>query len=395
MKAGCNVVAICDTNASCVNRAAKEHPGAKTYRDYRKLLETEKGIDAVVVATPDHHHFPASMMAIKLGKHVYCEKPLTHSVWEARQVAIAAAEAKVATQMGTQGHASEPIRLLAEWVGAGVIGAVKEVHIWTDRPAGWWPQGVDRPAGEDPVPANLDWDLWIGPAPMRPYKAGVYEPFKWRGWWDFGTGALGDIGCHAMDLPWFALKLTGPTAVEATSVGGTKETGPLWCDITYDFPANGARGPLKLFWYDGRNAKTPKDSPAYKSIAKLRELAGVGPESKFENGHLYIGDKGTIYIGGGAPRLVPESKMKDFERPPKTLPRNTLGHHGEWLAACCGQGTAGSNFAYAGPLAEAVLMGNLAVRLGKRIEWDAANLKATNAPEADAIVKREYRKGWV
>jgi len=407
VNAGCNVVALCDVDANHLANAAKAHPKAKTYADYRKMLEEQKDIEAVVVATPDHHHFPASMMAIKLGKHVYCEKPLTHSVWEARQIAQAAKQAGVATQMGTQAHASEAIRLLVEWIQAGAIGAVKEVHIWTDRAANnWWPQGVDRPDGQDPVPASLDWDLWIGPAPLRPYKSkwtdgpfkgrDIYHPFVWRGWWDFGTCALGDIGCHALDWAWWSLNLTAPTSVEAVSSEIKKESGPLWSNVAYQFPANGARPALKLFWYDGRCKTTPKDSRQWKEMAMLHELAQLGDRELPENGQLYVGDKGMILSTGAesGPRLTPESRMKDFKRPDKTLPRNPLGHHGEWLAACKGGQPAGSNFAYAGPLAEAVLLGNVALRFGKKIEWDSANLKAANAPEADALIRTPYRKGW-
>ncbi len=394
VKVGCNVVGLCDTDAGRLAGAARKHPGAKTYSDYRQMLDKQKDIEAVVVATPDHHHFHASMMAVKLGKHVYCEKPLTHSVWEARQLTQAARQAKVATQLGTQGHSNEPIRLLAEWLAAGVIGAVREVHIWTDRPAGWWPQGLDRPAGEDPIPASLNWDVWIGPAPMRPFKSGVYHDFKWRGWWDFGTCALGDIGCHALDLPWFALKLTAPTHIEATSFGGKPECGPLWSDIAYQFPANGARPALKLCWYDGRNRNTPNDSPAWKSMLPLRDRLGLAADARLpENGQLYVGEKGNIHVGEGGPRLVPEIKMKDFVRPEKTLPRS-IGHHAEWLAACRGGPAPGSNWDFSGPLSEAVLAGNLAIRLAKPIDWDGPNIKATNAPEAAPLIRREYRQGW-
>jgi predicted dehydrogenase len=394
-KAGANVVGLCDIDGHALANAAKKHPEAKTYRDYRKMLEEmNKDIEAVTVGTPDHHHFPASMMAIKLGKHVYCEKPLTHSVWEARQLAEAARKAGVATQMGTQGHAGEPIRLLTEWIAAGAIGQVREVHIWTDRPAGWWPQGVDRPKETPECPAHIDWELWLGPAPQRPYHP-AYHPFKWRGWWDFGTGALGDIGCHAMDLPWTALKLTAPTSVMAYSTGNKPETGPLWSDIVYEFPARPGMSAVKLWWYDGRNKKTGGGSSEYKAIAMLKELAGVEEKAELpEGGQIFIGDNGTIHLSGGGPRLVPESRMKDFVRPEKTLPRNTLGHHGEWLEACRGGKAAGSNFDYAGPLAEAVLLGNISIRLGKKIEWDSKNLKATNAPEAEGLIRREYRKGW-
>lgn len=404
-KAGCNVVALCDIDTNHLAKAAKTHPGAKTYSDYRKLFEQHTEFDAVVVATPDHHHFPASMMALKLGKHVYCEKPLTHTVWEARQLMLAARQAKVATQMGTQGHAGEPIRLLSEWIAAGVIGAVREVHIWTDRGTpSWWPQGMERPQGSDPVPSSLNWDAWLGPAPQRPfvdkwvsgpYKGrNVYHPFVWRGWWDFGTGALGDIACHSFDLPFYALKLTAPTTVQAFSHGATREAAPLWSDIIYHFPAVGDRPAVKMTWYDGRNRGTPKGAAEYKSIALLAELAELDPKSELaDNGQLYIGDKGKILITGGGPRLVPESRMKDFVRPEKSIPRS-IGHHAEWIEACKGGKPAGANFDFAGPVAEAVLLGNISLRLGKKLEWDSAGLKCTNAPEADALIRKEYRKGW-
>lgn len=389
----CNVVALCDVDAHRLADAAKRHPGAKTYADYRKMLE-QKDIEAVVVSTPDHHHFLASMIALRLGKHVYCQKPLTHLVWEARELAREAARHKVATQMGTQGHATEGVRLLVEWLAAGVIGDVQEIHIWTDRPAGWWPQGVERPSGADPVPEGLDWDLWIGPAPMRPFKRDVYHPFKWRGWWDFGTGALGDIGCHALDWPWWALNLTAPSSVEAIQHGQTSETGPLWSDITYQFPANGTRPGLKLTWYDGRNQETPKDSPQWKSMKMLHELAELGDRPMPVGGQLYIGTKGKMLVQSAGPRLVPESRMADFKRPEATLARNPHGHYGEWLKACAEGTPTGSNFAYAGPLAEAVLLGNVALRTGKRVEWDSANLRITSDAAANALLRREYRKGW-
>jgi predicted dehydrogenase len=229
---------------------------------------------------------------------------------------------------------------------------------------------------------------------MRPFKRDIYHGFKWRGWWDFGTGALGDIGCHSIDWPWWALKLTAPTSVEASCYGAKPETGPLWSNVTYQFPANGDRSAIKLCWYDGRNRNTPKNANEWKALATLHDLAELGDRGIPEGGQLYIGDKGKILVIGDSPRLVPESRMKDFKRPDKVLPRNPLGHHGEWLAACQGGKPAGSNFAYAGPLAEAVLLGNVALRLGKKISWDSPNLKATNAPEADALIRRQYRKGW-
>ena len=408
-----DIVALCDVDSNSLATAAKTHPEARTFRDYRRMFdEMADGIDAVLVATPDHHHFPASMRAIKLGKHVYCEKPLTHSVWEARELAKAAREKKVATQMGTQGHSGEGIRLLTEWIAAGAIGTVREVHIWTDRPAGWWPQGVDRPEGEDPAPKSLDWDLWLGPAPHRPFKARhpeglklnadrreAYHPFVWRGWWDFGTGALGDIGSHSFDLPFTALKLAAPTSVEAVTVSDRhKETGPLFSDIVFNFPTSNQNTPVKITWYDGRNRNTPTDSPAYAMIKQMRELAELSEDARWpEGGQLYIGDKGKILVSGAsrAPRLVPESRMKDFNRPAKTVPRS-IGHHKEWLTAILDPSAPrpGANFDYAGPLAEAVLLGNISLRLDKKINWDPAGLKATNAPEAASLIRREYRKGW-
>jgi hypothetical protein len=319
----------------------------------------------------------------------------------------------VATQIGTQGHATEGHRLVVEWIQAGVIGNVKEVYIWTDRPRGWWPQAFERPAGEDPVPANLDWDLWLGAAPYRPYLnkhqdgpfkgKEVYCPFVWRGWWDFGTGALGDIGCHAFDVPFWALQLGAPTSVEAVCTGGNYETGPAWSDITYQFPARGGQGPVKLTWYDGRNQTTPKDAPEYAAMRKIRELAEMPADQELPvGGQLYIGDQGKMAYIASAPRLLPESRMKGFTPPPKTLPRAigagtpaaSYAHHAEFLAACAHGTRTLDNFDYAGPMTEAVLLGNLAVRLGTKVDWDAVNLKAVGMPQADALIRRAYRKGW-
>ena len=372
-----NVVALCDVDENFLNAASQTHPGAKQYRDFRKMLE-QRDIDAVVVTIPDHNHAVAAMAAIQLGKHVYCEKPLTHDLHEARQLARAAREHKVATQMGNGGHASDSLRSAVEWIQAGVIGPVGEVHAWTDRPI--WPQGITRPADTPPIPKSIDWDLWIGSAPMRPYHPG-YHPFKWRGWWDFGTGALGDMGCHIIDAAFWSLKLGYPETVEAESSPVNNETAPNWSIVRYQFPARGELPPVKLTWYDG--GKLPAG-----------ELLDLAADEKFpKNGSLFVGSKGRLLLLQGKSELLPEKEWRDFQPPPKTIPRSS-GHYAEWIAACKGGPAAFSNFNYAGPLTELVLLGNIALRLGRKIQWDGRNLKARNAPEADRYIRREYRKGW-
>ncbi|MGB9602671.1 MAG: Gfo/Idh/MocA family protein, partial [Limisphaerales bacterium] len=382
-----NIVALCDVDWSYAAGTFKQYPNAKKYKDYRKMLDEQKDIDAVVVATPDHHHFFASMCAIQHGKHVYCEKPLTHSVWEARELAKAARDKKVATQMGNQGQASEETRRLCEFVWDGAIGNVYEAHIWTDRPSNglfkeYWPQGVDRPKDTPPVPETLDWDLWIGPAPMRPYHP-IYVPFRWRGWWDFGTGALGDIGCHAFDPVFRALKLGHPLTVEASSSRVNEETFPLASMVTYHFPARGSLPPVKLVWYDG-GLRPPRPEG-------LPDGVQMGT-----NGRLLIGDKGFI-LGN---KIFPDKRRNEYKEPPKTIPRSP-GHYQEWILACKGGKPAGSNFDWAGPLTEVVLLGNIALRVQLReeltyhkIEWDPEKLQIKNLPEANKFIKREYRQGW-
>jgi predicted dehydrogenase len=393
-----NIVALCDVDWRSAAGTFRRYPNARQYKDFREMLDKEdKNIDAVMVATADHCHAPASMAAIKRGKHVYCEKPLTHTVFEARAVAEAAREHKVATQMGNQGQAEEGVRLLCETIWDGAIGPVREVHIWTDRPLNgtnkwYWPQGVGRPEGEDPVPETLNWDLWIGPAPMRPYKAnpdnpqvGIYNPFVWRGWWDFGTGALGDIGCHSIDPVFRALKLGYPTSVEACCTLVNNETYPVASRVTYEFPARGDLAPVTLHWYDG-GMRPPRP-------AELEDSRRLGT-----NGALYVGDKGKILDG----RLIPEARRKEYGRPPKTLERSP-GHHQEWINACKGGKPAGSNFPdHAGLLAQVVLMGNIALRpvlkenrlFGTKLLWDAQEFKFTNVPEANQYLTKEYRQGW-
>jgi predicted dehydrogenase len=375
-----NIVALCDVDNGRAAETFQKYPDAKKYRDFRVMLEKEdKNIDAVIVATPDHVHAVAAIMAIKMGKHVYCEKPLTHSVYEVRMLTEAARKAKVATQMGNQGHSGEGIRLVCEWIWDGAIGPVREVHTWTNRPI--WPQGIDRPEDTPPVPEGLDWDLWLGPAPERPYHP-AYVPFKWRGWWDFGTGALGDMGCHIIDPAFWALKLRYPTSVSAVTTPVNSETAPVASIVEYEFPPRPDMPPVKVVWYDGELKPTlPNDLELGRKIP--------------DNGVIFVGDKGKLLCGcyGESPRLIPESKMQAYTQPPKTIPR-VDDHHQDWVSACKGGKPASSNFDYAGPLTEMILLGNLAVRTGRKVLWDGENMKCTNMPEANEYVKRDYRKGW-
>ena len=385
-----NIVALCDVDAAYAGQTFRRYPNAATYTDFRKMLETQKDIDAVVVATPDHLHAPIAAAAMQLGKHVYCEKPLTHSVWEARRLAELAREHKVATQMGNQGQASEDTRRLCEMIWDNAIGPVREAHVWTDRPANglfneYWPQGVNRPKDTPAVPPTLDWDLWLGPAPARPFHS-AYLPFRWRGWWDFGTGALGDIGCHALDPVFRALKLGHPVSVEASSTRVNTETYPLASMVTYQFPARGEMPALKLVWYDG-GLRPPRP-------AELEHNVGMGA-----NGHLFIGDAGKILSLNGY-SLIPETRAKEYGDPPKSLPRS-IGHHKEWIEACKGGPAGGSNFDWAGPLTEVVLLGNIALRpqlreelTTKKLLWDGPNLRFTNSELANSFLRREYREGW-
>ena len=380
-----NIVALCDVDQRNAAASYKAFPDAKQFKDFRVLLEKAgKDIDAVTVSTPDHTHFHAAAMAMKLGKHVYVQKPLTHTVWEARTLTALAREKKLVTQMGNQGHSQPDSRRLVELIRSGVLGDVKEVHIWTDRPI--WPQGHARPA-KLAVPETLDWDLWLGPAPWRDFHDGCV-PFKWRAFWDFGTGALGDMGCHNMDLAFFALDLRDPVAVAATSSGVNDETAPAWSIITHEFAKRGARAALKFTWYDGGKKPDP-------ALAKQPQLPG--------NGYLLIGTKDTLYVPSywGRGSFLSGAKMEDFASVPQTLPRfpgadkdHDAAQHLEWIAACKGEGKALANFDYAGPMTEAVLLGNVALRAGKRIEWDAEKLRVTNAPEANRFIRTEYRKGW-
>lgn len=387
-----NIVALCDVDWRHAAGTFKKFPGAKQFKDYRQMFDKISGdFDAVIVATPDHHHAPATMAALRLGKHVYCEKPLTHSAWEARAVAQAARAAKVATQMGNQAQASEETRRLQEFVLDDAVGAIREVHIWTDRPSRglfneYWPQGVERPTDTPAAPDTLEWDLWLGPAPLRPYHP-AYLPAKWRGWWDFGTGALGDIGCHYFDPVFRALKLGAPVSVEASSTRVNQETYPLGSMVTYHFPARGALPPVKLVWYDG-------------GLRPPRPEQIVDGDAMGDNGHLLIGEKGIIMTDWRRWWLYPEKLEQAYGEPPKVLPRSP-GHHQEWINACKGGPAAGSNFDWAGPLTETVLLGNVALRTQLReklttvkLAWDSAKFEFTNLPEANEHLRREYRAGW-
>ena len=379
--AGENIVALCDVDTKYAANCFKTYSGAEVFKDYRVMLDKRKDIDAVMIATPDHMHAPITLAALRAGKHVYVEKPMAHSIEEARVMTKVAKETGLVTQMGNNGHAGEGLRLTREWIQAGAIGAVREVHCWSDRPGTFWKQDLDRPTDTPPAPASLDWNLWLGAAPVRPYHP-IYCPRAWRGWFDFGTGAMGDMAIHNMDPAFFALDLDAPIAAEASTSPLKKESFPAWQIITYTFAAKGARPGLKIVWYDG--GKQPPRPPELEADRQLGD-----------NGIYFVGEKGTMLCGGwaGAPRLIPETKMQAYERPAKTLPRS-VGHRAEWIQACKARKPADAmaGFAYSGPYTEALLVGNLAVRLQKPIQWDSAAMKATNAPEADPLIRKTYRE---
>ncbi len=373
-----NIVAVADIDANFLNQAGTRYSGARKYEDYRVMLEKEADqIDAVVVGTPDHSHAPAAAMALRLKKHVYCEKPLTHTVYESRVLSELAAKNKLVTQMGTQIHAGENYRRVVELVQSGVIGEIREVHVW----AGAKYTGAKFTKGT-PVPAHVNWDLWLGPAVARPYSTGVH-PFKWRSFWDYGTGALGDFGCHYMDLAHWALDLKHPTRVSAEGPPVEAVSTPAWTIAHYDYPQRGKLPPVKLTWYD--SGKRPP------LLAKLRDKNGK-PVNK-GSGQLFVGKKGMILSDYGSYRLFPEEKFIDFKPPKPTIPAS-VGHHREWIDAIKSGGTTTCNFDYSGALSEAVLLGTVAYRSGETIDWDAKNFKAKNAPAAQKLLHKEYRKGW-
>ena len=378
-----NIVALCDVDENALARNAKLYPNAKLHSDFRKMLETQKDIDAVVIATPDHGHAVVSIMAMKMGKHVHCQKPLTHSVHEARQMGLVAKASKVATQMGNQGQASDSARVLAETIWSGAIGTVREVHAGSNRYPAISSRGLRRPKETPPVPKNLNWDLWLGPAPERPYHPS-YHPFAWRGWWDFGTGVLGDIGCHQLSAVFKALKLGHPTSIEASSSNHqcppeiANETAPQSSITRWSFPAEGARAPVTITWWDG-GLKPPCPDE-------------FEPSAKFAEGDwlMIVGDKGRIY----GDRIIPSARAQEVGRPAQVLPRSP-GHYVEWIKACKGGTAAGSNFVdHAAHLAEVVLLGNIAIRTKEKLLWDGPNLRFTNSDAANQLINPPYRTGW-
>jgi len=379
-----NIVALCDVDDEMGIPVRQKYPNAKIYKDYRVMLEKEKNLDALVIATPDHTHAPISMAAMEMGKHVYCQKPLTHTVYEARKMAEAAKKYNVVTQMGNQGHAGEETRLIVEWIEDGAIGDVNEVHIWTNRPI--WPQGITRPEAIPSCPETLDWNLWLGPAPHRPYHP-CYHPFNWRGWWDFGTGAVGDMGAHFIDQPFWALGLGHPTTIQASSTKFNNETYPLASIITYHFPERKNKPAVKLVWYDG--GLMP---PRPEELEPGRKMGDSG------GGVLYIGTKGKLMHGtyGTGVRLIPETAMQQYSRPKKTIPRSP-GIYQEWIDAIKNNTKSTTDFSYSGKLTEVMLLGNVAVRMAEKntiLQWDPVKFEFPNLPEANAFLTKAYRPGW-
>ena len=429
-----NIVALCDVDSARCAPQLKKYPDAKFYQDFRKMFdELGKGIDAVTVSTPDHFHAIAASAALKLGKHVYCQKPLTQTIYEARYLRDLAAETKLVTQMGNQGSAADGLRRGVECIQAGIIGQITEAHIWTNRPI--WPQGKPRPDGSDPVPANLDWDIWLGPAPTRPYKTGIYEPFNWRGWKDFGTGALGDMACHTVNLTFRGLRLGDPKEISAEVFGLNGEMYPLGSKIRFDFPARKftttaahptlfhhhdttEQAAVSLFWYDGgKPSSDPKargghdgsNKPAHELTADIEEMLGEVPGS----GCLLIGDKGRIFSPDdygeqfyvklkGDEKFLHYTKHPVVLDIPKTIPRNPFTggndakHHLEWIDAIkkSDPQLCYSRFEITAKLTEIMLLGCVALRVGKKIEWDGPNMRAINCPEAAHFIKRDNRAGW-
>jgi predicted dehydrogenase len=392
--AGEKIVGLCDVDDERAAKTYASFPKVPKYKDFRKMLEKQKDIDAVIVATPDHSHALIAMAAMQLGKHVYVQKPMTRTVGEARKLTEAARRYKVATQMGNQGHSMVGVRLVSEWIWDGAIGPVREVHCFTNRPV--WPgQGFGRPTETPPVPGSLDWDLWLAGSAYRPYHPS-YAPHDWRAWRDFGAGALGDMGCHIMDTPFSALKLHYPVSVQASTAEmvierwkrfENKETFPVASVVHYTFPARADMPEVKLHWYDGGILPERPDD-----LEPDREMNfGDG------GGTIIVGDKGKIVCGtyGDSPRLIPESKMAAYQRPPQTLPRIKGSHEENWIQACKGGEPATSNFDYSGPFTETVVMGNLAIGFpGKRLLWDGERMTVTNLPEANDLVLPHYRQGW-
>jgi predicted dehydrogenase len=389
-----NIIAFCDVDDTQMAGFLKHernkeeyqpmYDKAKTYRDFRIMLDQEKSLDAITVSTPDHTHAIIAMAAMKMGKHVFVQKPLTHTIKEASILAEAAKKYNIVSQMGNQGHAGEGSRLINEWIWNGAIGDVREVHVWTNRPI--WPQGIDAPEEIPSVPSTLDWNLWLGPAPFRPYHP-AYAPFRWRGWWDFGTGALGDMGAHLMDPPFWALKLGHPLSVQASATPYTKDSYPLAEIVTYEFPARGDMPPVKLTWYDG-GLMPPRP-------AEIEEGRMMGDR---DGGVMFVGDKGVLMCGtyGRNPRLVPETKMQEYTRPEKTIPRST-GIQAEWIEAIKAGQKSTTDFSYSSVLTQVMLLANAAVLMQEhhtKLLWDGEKMEFSNLPEANENLHMEYRPGW-
>ncbi len=388
--AGENITVLCDVNATAVDKLAIQYPDAKKYADFRKVFDRPNDFDAVVVSTCEHTHAFATMLALRAGKHVYCEKPLTYNISEARLIRETASKLKLATQMGNQGHASNNHRRVKELIQAGTIGPVREVHVWVSRAWGFQSEEAaqrnkdivfvtERPKQADPIPAGLDWDLWLGPAPARPFSS-IYVPGpKWYRWWDFGNGTMSDLGSHRNDLAFYALDIRAPLTIEAfADRPAHPDIAPATMRVVYEYAARDTMPALTLTWHQGE------------SKPKIWTDGGI---PQWPDAQLFIGDKGMILSSGDKHVLLPEKDFADFVPPPETIP-NSPGHYAEWIDACKGGKPSLANFDYAGWTTEANHLGNVAYRVGKKLQWDADAMKATNAPEAEPFIKREYRKGW-
>ncbi len=367
---GENVVALCDADDRSAKRAFEQFPKATRYRDFRKMIETEK-LDAVVVSTPDHMHAPAALWAMRRGLHCYCEKPLAHSVWETRIMAQTAKEHHLATQMGTQIHATDNYRRVVEVVQSGAIGPVTEVQVWVNKDWGGGELPIDKPE----VPKELDWEQWLGPAPARSYHS-AYLPANWRRWWAFGNGTLGDMGCHYIDLVFWALALRHPTTIEASGPAVHAETCPRGMKVVWEFPQRGEQPPVKMTWTDGDKTENKHDG---------HEFPG--------SGIYFKGTKGSMFADYGGYRLFPEEQYKEFKAPAPTIAAS-VGHHQEWINACKTGSPTLCNFDYSGALTESVLLGMVAFRAGQKLEWDGATMTVKNSEQAQGLLKQEYRAGW-
>ncbi|HEY7059068.1 MAG TPA: Gfo/Idh/MocA family oxidoreductase [Vicinamibacterales bacterium] len=385
-----NITVLCDVDSTALDKTGAQYPQAKKYADFRKVFDHPADFDAVVVSTCEHTHAFATMLALRAGKHVYCEKPLTYNISEARLVRETASKLKLATQMGNQGHASDNHRRVKELIQAGVIGSVTEVHVWVNRAWGFQSEEAaqrnkdivfvrERPKEADPIPSTLDWDLWLGPAPARPFN-NVYVPGpKWYRWWDFGNGTMSDLGSHRNDLAFYALGIRAPLTVEAFADGPAHpEIAPATMRVEYQYAARGDMPALTLTWHQGE------------SRPKIWTEGGI---PQWPDAQLFIGSKGMILSTGDKHVLLPEKDFADFVPPPQTIP-NSPGHYAEWIEACKGGPPSGASFDYSGWTTEANHLGNVAYRVGKKLQWDAEAMKATNAPEAERFMRREYRKGW-